>query len=71
MPDKPYSDAQMSGYFSPGALKAFKARLMLTDAYDDKGNADPSKMGEIVSLLESVKGYGLADRMRDNFISSK
>ncbi len=71
LPDKPYSDAQMSGYFSPGALKAFKARLMLTDAYDDKGNADPSKMGEIVSLLESVKGYGLADRMRDNFISSK
>ena len=29
LPDKPYSDSQMSGYFSPGALKAFKARLML------------------------------------------
>ena len=70
LPDKPYSDAQMSGYFSPGALKAFKARLMLAEAYDDKGNADPSKMGEIVSLLESIKGYDLADRMRDNFISS-
>ena len=71
LPDKPYSDAQMSGYFSPGALKALKARLMLAEAYDDKGNADPSKMGDIVSLLESINGYSLADRMRDNFISSK
>ncbi len=71
LPDKPYSDAQMSGYFSSGALKALKARLMLAEAYDDKGNADPSKMGDIVSLLESINGYSLADRMRDNFISSK
>jgi len=52
-------------------LKALKARLMLAEAYDDKGNADPSKMGDIVSLLESINGYSLADRMRDNFISSK
>ena len=70
LPDKPYSDAQMSGYFSPGALKAFKARLMLAEAYDDNGNADPSKMKEIIPLLESIKGYDLANRMRDNFISS-
>lgn len=71
LPDKPYSDAQMSGYFSPGALKALKARLMLAEAYDENGNAIPSKMGEIVSLLEEIKGYSLADRMRDNFISEK
>lgn len=71
LPDKVYSDAQMSGYFTPGALKAFKARLMLAEAYDDNGNADPSKMGEIVFLLESIQGYELADRMRDNFISSR
>ena len=71
LPDKVYSDSQMSGYFTPGTLKALKARLMLTDAYDDNGNADPSKMGEIVSLLESIQGYKLADRMRDNFISSR
>lgn len=70
LPDKTYSDAQVSGYFTPGALKALKARLMLAEAYDDKGNADPSKMGEIVSLLEGIQGYKLADRMRDNFISS-
>ena len=70
LPDKPYSDAQMSGYFSPGALKALKARLMLVDAYDDNGNADPAKMKEIVPLLESIQGYELADRMRDNFISA-
>lgn len=71
LPDKPYSDSQMSGYFTPGALKAFKARLMLAEAYDDNGKADPSKMGEIVSLLEEIQGYSLADRMRDNFISEK
>lgn len=70
LPDKPYSDSQMSGYFTPGALKALKARLMLAEAYDDKGNADPSKMGAIVTLLEGIQGYQLADRMRDNFISS-
>lgn len=71
LPDKIYSDSQMSGYFTPGTLKALKARLMLAEAYDDNGNADPSKMGEIVSLLESIQGYKLADRMRDNFISSR
>lgn len=71
LPDKPYSDSQMSGYFTPGALKAFKARLMLAEAYDDNGKADPSKMGEIVSLLEEIQGYSLADRMHDNFISEK
>lgn len=70
LPDKVYSDPQVAGYFTSGALKAFKARVMLSEAYDDKGNADPSKMGEIVSLLESIQGYELADRMRDNFISS-
>ena len=71
LPDKPYSDSQMSGYFSPGALKAFKARLMLNDAYDENGKAIPEKMKEIVPLLEEIQGYPLADRMRDNFISEK
>lgn len=71
LPDKPYSDSQMSGYFSPGALKAFKARLMLDDAYDENGKAIPEKMKEIVPLLEEIQGYSLADRMRDNFISEK
>ena len=71
LPDKPYYDSQMSGYFSPGALKAFKARLMLNDAYDENGKAIPEKMKEIVPLLEEIQGYSLADRMRDNFISEK
>lgn len=70
LPDKVYSDSQMSGYFTTGALKALKARLLLAEAYDDNGNAQPEKMGEIVSLLESIHGYSLANRMRDNFISS-
>ena len=71
LPDKPYSDSQMSGYFTPGALKALKARLMLAEAYDENGKADPTKMAEIVPLLESIQGYSLADRMRDNFLSDK
>lgn len=71
LPDKVYSDSQMSGFFSPGAVKALKARLMLANAYDDKGNADASQMGAIVNLLESIQGYKLADRMRDNFISAQ
>ena len=71
LPDKPYSDSQMSGYFTPAAIKALKARIMLADAYDDNGNADASKMGAIVSLLEGIQGYRLADRMRDNFISAQ
>lgn len=70
LPDGVYSDAQFSGYFTIGALTALKARLMLAEAYDDNGNADASKMGEIVTLLESIQGYSLADRMRDNFIST-
>ena len=71
LPDKLYSDSQMSGYFTPGALKALKARLMLAEAYDENGKADPTKMAEIVPLLESIQGYSLADRMRDNFLSDK
>lgn len=71
LPDKTYSDAQMAGYFTPGALKAFKARLMLGEAYDENGNAISSKMGEIVSLLEGIQGYKLADRMRDNFLTTE
>lgn len=71
LPDKPYSDSQMSGYFTPAAIKALKARIMLADAYDDNGNADAAKMGAIVSLLEGIQGYRLADRMRDNFISAQ
>lgn len=70
LPDKLYSDSQMSGYFTQGALKALKARLLLAEAYDENGNAKPEKMGEIVTLLESIHGYSLANRMRDNFLSS-
>ena len=44
---------------------------MLAEAYDDNGNADASKMGAIVTLLEGIQGYELADRMRDNFISAQ
>lgn len=69
LPDKTYSES--SGYFTPGALKALKARILLNDAYDDNGKADPSQMAEVVSLLEEISGYTLADNFRSNFLSSE
>lgn len=71
LPDKLYTDAQTSGRFTVSAVKALKARVMLFDAYDESGKAIPSRMEEIVTLLQSISGYKLADRTRDNFISSK
>lgn len=70
LPDKPYSDAETTGRFTPAAVKVLKARLMLAEAYDDNGHADPAKAKDVVSLLETVTGYSLAPRMRDNFISA-
>ena len=71
LPDLPYSDGKVSGRITPAAIKVLKARLMIMNAYDDNGNADPAKMKEVVPLLESIKGYSLADNFRDNFVSSK
>lgn len=72
LPDKLYSDSETSGRFTVSAVKALKARLLLAEAYDDNGNAtDATKLNEVVSVLESIQGYSLADRMRDNFLSSK
>lgn len=71
LPDLPYSDGKVSGRMTPSALKVFKARLIIMNAYDDKGIADPAKMKEVIPLLESIKGYDLASNFRDNFVSSK
>lgn len=72
LPDKVYSEAQVSGRMTVSAVKVLKARLLLTEAYDESGNAtDVAKLKEVVSLLESIGGYSLAPRMRDNFLSSK
>lgn len=68
--NKLYTDAETSGRFTVGAVKALKASILLFDAYDESGKAIPSKMEEIVRLLQEIKGYKLANRTRDNFISS-
>lgn len=70
LPDKLYTDAQTSGRFTVSAVKALKARTLLFDAYDENGKALPAKMEEIVTLLQSISGYSLAPRTRDNFIST-
>lgn len=71
LPDKLYSDSSVSGRFTVAAAKAFKAQFLMFDGYDDNGNAISSVMSEVLPLLDAVKGYKLADRMRDNFISAK
>lgn len=70
LPDKLYTDAETSGRFTVSAVKALKARILLFDAYDESGKAIPSRMEEIVSLLQSISGYRLAARTRDNFLST-
>ncbi|WP_455673203.1 RagB/SusD family nutrient uptake outer membrane protein [Phocaeicola sp.] len=67
---KLYTDSETTGRFTVGAVQALKARLLLFDAYDENGKAITSKMEEIVTLLQQIKGYELAARTRDNFISS-
>lgn len=74
LPDKLYTDADMVGRFTASAAKGLKARFLLFDAYDNNGNADKSKMSEIVQLLKSINKYSVADlmpRTRDNFLNAK
>ncbi|MEG1543756.1 MAG: RagB/SusD family nutrient uptake outer membrane protein [Tannerellaceae bacterium] len=71
LPDLPYSDGKVSGRFTPAALKVLKARLMIFNAYNDSGIADPAKMKEVLPILESIKGYDLAGNLRDNFVSAR
>lgn len=72
LPDRVYSDPEVSGRFSAGAVKALKARLLLDEAYDAQGNpAHADRFKEVAALAESVGGYSLAPRMRDNFLSDK
>lgn len=68
--NKTYRDIETSGRFTIEAVKALKARVLLFDAYDEKGIGIPSKMEEIIKLLQDIKGYSLAARTRDNFIST-
>lgn len=68
LPDATY--AETSGHITKGAAQAFKAKLMLQHAYN-KGIANKEEMKEIVSLLESIKGYSLQETYSDLFEDSK
>lgn len=70
LPDLVYSNSDVTGHITVSAVKALKARLMIFNAYNEQGVADPAVMKEVVPLLESIKGYSLAARTRDNFVSS-
>lgn len=70
--DDLYYESSVSGHLTKGAVQGLKARLLLFDAYDDKGSAKSSNMQEIVNLLTSIRsGYSLMPRLRDNFLSSE
>lgn len=69
LPDLLYSDAKVTGHLTASAVRALKARVMMFNGYKE-GVADPAVMKEVVSLLENVKGYTLAPRTRDNFVST-
>ena len=64
-PDVTYAAAK--GRVTKSAALALKARIMLYDAYDTNGNAIPEKMQEILSLLQQVKGYTLANSYESVF----
>lgn len=55
------------GRWTVDAAKAYKARMLLYEAYDDAGNAIPEVMAEANTLLKEIKGYSLANDFSDNF----
>ena len=63
--DVVYSES--GGRLTVNAAKAYKAMILLYDAYDASGNAIASKMQEVQTLLNQVTGYSLADDYSDNF----
>jgi hypothetical protein len=69
LPAANYYDSSMLGLFTQGALKGLKARIMIFDAYNDQGVADPAQMAAVIPLLEGITGYTLNTDFRANFIS--
>ena len=64
LPDETYKNAV--GHITQNAAKAFKAKVMLQHAYN-KGVANTEEMKQIVSLLESIKGYSLQPAYNELF----
>ena len=71
LPDVSYSDTELDGRMTPSVIKVLKAKLMIFNAYDENGNADPNKMKEVIPILEGIQGYALAENFNENFISAK
>lgn len=55
------------GRWTRNAAKAYKARMLLYDAYDEGGNMISATMTEVKNLLSEISGYSLADDFSDNF----
>jgi hypothetical protein len=65
LPDVTYKES--GGHWTAGAAKAYKARILLYDAYDAQGKAIVSQMQTVKDLLSSIHGYRLAPDFSDNF----
>ncbi|MDR0845552.1 MAG: RagB/SusD family nutrient uptake outer membrane protein [Tannerella sp.] len=63
--DATYSESK--GRWTANSAKAYKARILLYDAYDSNGKAIISQMNAAKDLLSGVSGYKLADEFSDNF----
>ncbi|GHU82331.1 membrane protein [Bacteroidia bacterium] len=59
------------GRWTVNAAKAYKARMLLYDAYDSNGNAIVAQMTAVKTLLTTITGYTLAADFSDNFMASK
>lgn len=67
LPKTTYKEA--GGHITSDAAKAFKAKVMLQHAYN-KGVPNIKEMGDILTLLESIKGYSLQPEYGDLFKTS-
>jgi hypothetical protein len=63
--------AQSKGRWTVNAAKAYKARMLLYDAYDRDGKAIISQMEAVKTLLSGISGYSLAEDFSDNFQDPK
>jgi hypothetical protein len=59
------------GRWTADAAKAYKARMLLYDAYDAGGNAIAAQMTAVKELLSGIRGYSLAPDFSDNFSDLK
>ncbi len=68
LPDENYYEGRSQGFLTPDALKVFKSRILMYEAYGDTGVADVTKMAAIIPILESIEGYELTPNLREVFV---